>query len=150
MNERAIFWQNKMTQLVRNYPGRIRLMEVCGSHSVAIAKYGLRNLLPEQVSLASGPGCPVCVSAPGFIDLAAQLAKRNDVELFHTDPGENRAELDALLARIARGREYIFVFLKSTASATALPEPDFKLERGGMVLYEYYPDEKNIKAHLKK
>ena len=82
MNERAIFWQNKMTQLVRNYPGRIRLMEVCGSHSVAIAKYGLRNLLPEQVSLASGPGCPVCVSAPGFIDLAAQLAKRNDVELF--------------------------------------------------------------------
>ena len=40
----------------------VRLMEVCGSHSFAIAKAGIRNLLPPSVQLLSGPGCPVCVS----------------------------------------------------------------------------------------
>ena len=103
----------------------------------------------SQLTSRLRPGSLVYGADELYFALGWQLG-RNDVELFHTDPGENRAELDALLARIARGREYIFVFLKSTASATALPEPDFKLERGGMVLYEYYPDEKNIKAHLKK
>lgn len=56
-----------------NHP--IRLMEVCGSHSFAIAKAGIRNLLPSSVSLLSGPGCPVCVSGEDFISRALILVR---------------------------------------------------------------------------
>ena len=54
-------------------PGRF--MEVCGSHSFAIAKAGIRNLLPSSVRLLSGPGCPVCVSGEDFISRAILLAR---------------------------------------------------------------------------
>ncbi|RLB93735.1 MAG: hydrogenase formation protein HypD, partial [Deltaproteobacteria bacterium] len=40
----------------------VRLMEVCGTHTVSIFRSGLRSLLPETVTLISGPGCPVCVT----------------------------------------------------------------------------------------
>ena len=56
-------------------PG-IRIMEVCGSHTMAVARYGLRELLPPNVALISGPGCPVCVTAPGYVDIAIDLARR--------------------------------------------------------------------------
>ena len=44
-------------------------MEVCGTHTMAIARSGLRSMLPENVELISGPGCPVCVTSQGEIDL---------------------------------------------------------------------------------
>ncbi len=56
--------------------GRARIMEVCGSHTMAVGRYGIRHLLPGNVSLISGPGCPVCVTAPGYIDTALELARR--------------------------------------------------------------------------
>ena len=46
----------------------VRLMEVCGTHTMAIARYALRDLMPEAITLTSGPGCPVCVTATGDID----------------------------------------------------------------------------------
>ena len=55
--------------------GPVSLMEVCGTHTVAISRGGLRELLPERVRLLSGPGCPVCVTAQGFIDAAVRLAE---------------------------------------------------------------------------
>ena len=53
----------------------IRLMEVCGTHTVSIARYGLREVLPPTVELISGPGCPVCVTSQGDVDRAISLAK---------------------------------------------------------------------------
>ena len=53
---------------------RIHIMEVCGSHTMAIGRYGIRQLLPDNVELISGPGCPVCVTDPGYIDAAIALA----------------------------------------------------------------------------
>jgi len=53
----------------------IVLMEVCGGHTMAVHKFGLRELLPETIRLISGPGCPVCVSGTGFIDNVVKLAK---------------------------------------------------------------------------
>ena len=53
---------------------RVHIMEVCGSHTMAIGRYGIRQLLPENVELISGPGCPVCVTDPGYIDTAIALA----------------------------------------------------------------------------
>ncbi|MEO5344847.1 MAG: hydrogenase formation protein HypD [Magnetococcus sp. YQC-9] len=55
----------------------VRIMEVCGTHTMAIARSGLRHLLPENVILTSGPGCPVCVTGPGYIDVALTLAERD-------------------------------------------------------------------------
>ncbi|MGQ9662086.1 MAG: hydrogenase formation protein HypD [Kiritimatiellia bacterium] len=53
-----------------------RIMEVCGTHTMAIARYGIRQMLPENIRLVSGPGCPVCVTVPGYIDAAILLASQ--------------------------------------------------------------------------
>ena len=59
----------------------VRLMEFCGGHTVAIMKYGLRQLLSPQVELLSGPGCPVCVTATEDIDRAIALAENREIIL---------------------------------------------------------------------
>lgn len=57
----------------------IRLMEVCGTHTMAIFRSGIKRLLPEAITLISGPGCPVCVAAPQDIDTALALCKQPGV-----------------------------------------------------------------------
>jgi hydrogenase expression/formation protein HypD len=54
----------------------VRLMEVCGTHTMAIFRHGIRALLPETITLLSGPGCPVCVTAQGDIDAFVALSRR--------------------------------------------------------------------------
>ena len=58
-----------------------RLMEVCGTHTVSIYRFGMRELLPENIELLSGPGCPVCVTDLNYIDQAIALCRRDDVLL---------------------------------------------------------------------
>ncbi len=53
----------------------VTIMEVCGSHTMAIARYGIKQLLPANINLVSGPGCPVCVTPTGYIDTAIELAR---------------------------------------------------------------------------
>lgn len=61
--------------VVKNYDGPpIRIMEVCGTHTHEIFRLGIRNILPDKITLISGPGCPVCVTPTGFIDEALMLA----------------------------------------------------------------------------
>lgn len=57
----------------------ITIMEVCGTHTMSILKNGIKDLLPKNIKLISGPGCPVCVTAEGYIDTAIELSKREDV-----------------------------------------------------------------------
>ena len=57
----------------------IRLMEICGTHTVAIFRSGLKELLPGEIRLISGPGCPVCVTANEDIDRAIWLSGRPGV-----------------------------------------------------------------------
>jgi hydrogenase expression/formation protein HypD len=57
----------------------IVLMEVCGTHTTAIFRYGIRELLPRGIRLLSGPGCPVCVTPNTSIDRAIALAKDEEV-----------------------------------------------------------------------
>jgi len=54
-------------------------MEVCGTHTMAIARNGIRELLPENITLISGPGCPVCVTPNRTVDNAIALSRRPDV-----------------------------------------------------------------------
>jgi len=49
-------------------PGPATLMEVCGTHTMAVARFGLKSLLPPGIKLVSGPGCPVCVTSQEDID----------------------------------------------------------------------------------
>jgi hydrogenase expression/formation protein HypD len=57
----------------------VRFMEVCGTHTVAIFRHGIRQLLPPAIQLISGPGCPVCVTATEEIDRAVKLARHPEV-----------------------------------------------------------------------
>ena len=59
----------------------VNLMEVCGTHTVAIFKHGIRQFLPEKVNMLSGPGCPVCVTPNADIDKAIALAQNAEVIL---------------------------------------------------------------------
>ena len=60
---------------------RVRLMEVCGGHTMAIHRFGIPGLMPEGVELLSGPGCPVCVTPTTYIDRAIQIARDPEVIL---------------------------------------------------------------------
>jgi len=60
---------------------RISIMEVCGGHTMAIHKNGLMDFLPDNVTLLSGPGCPVCVSSQRFIDHSIAIGMSQDVIL---------------------------------------------------------------------
>ena len=61
-------------------PGRnVKLMEVCGGHTHAIYRHGLEALLPDEVELVHGPGCPVCVIPMGRVDDAISIAERPEV-----------------------------------------------------------------------
>ena len=57
---------------------QINIMEVCGTHTVSIFRSGIRSILPDNLKLLSGPGCPVCVTDQGYIDAVLQMADRND------------------------------------------------------------------------
>src|SRR5579864_3042363 len=58
-----------------------RIMEVCGGHTHAIYRHGLRDVLPENVELVHGPGCPVCVLPTGRVDDGLAIAARDGVIL---------------------------------------------------------------------
>ncbi|HDO27772.1 MAG TPA: hydrogenase formation protein HypD [Bacteroidetes bacterium] len=57
----------------------VKLMEVCGGHTMSIQKFGIPYLLPDTIQLISGPGCPVCVTSNSFIDKAIAYSRRDDV-----------------------------------------------------------------------
>ena len=66
---------SQLVDFLKNYDGKpIRLMEVCGSHTHAIVKHGIRDLLSPKIELLSGPGCPVCVTPTAYIDKLIELS----------------------------------------------------------------------------
>lgn len=71
-----------LAEKIKKYAGPpVNLMEVCGTHTVAIFRHGIRGLLPPQVRMLSGPGCPVCVTPNADIDKAIALASQPGVTL---------------------------------------------------------------------
>jgi hydrogenase expression/formation protein HypD len=126
-------------------PGRsYKLMEVCGGHTHAIYKHGVEDLLPDEVELVHGPGCPVCVLPMGRVDDAIAIAERPSVtfatfgDMMRVPGGRGSlldakargadvrmvySPLDALkLARDDPGREVVFfaIGFETTAPSTAL------------------------------
>ncbi|MDR3265163.1 MAG: hydrogenase formation protein HypD [Synergistaceae bacterium] len=78
--------------------GPVTFMEVCGTHTVAIFRSGLRSLLPDGLRVLSGPGCPVCVTDQSEIDMALSLAERGCIVLTYGDmlrvPGSSGSLLE--------------------------------------------------------
>ncbi len=70
---------NTIKQFLYEYDGPdMNIMEVCGSHTAAIAKNGIPGLLSKKIHLISGPGCPVCVTPSAYIDRLLELAKQEN------------------------------------------------------------------------
>ena len=87
----------------------MNLMEVCGTHTMAIAKAGIKQILPDNIRLLSGPGCPVCVTPADVIDQVLALSSRDDVMIATygdmlrvpgSERGDNLARRKALGARV--------------------------------------------------
>jgi hydrogenase expression/formation protein HypD len=72
----AVAVRRRIDASAARLPRTVRVMEICGTHTMAIARHGIRGILPSNVDLVSGPGCPVCVTPPGYIDAAIALARR--------------------------------------------------------------------------
>jgi len=71
----------RIADLVGDSDRGLTFMEVCGTHTMAIYQYGIRSLLPPQVRLISGPGCPVCVTDNSYLDRAVALSRLHDVTI---------------------------------------------------------------------
>ncbi len=124
-----------LTTEIRKLALPVKLMEVCGGHTHAIYKYGIDDLLPDDVELVHGPGCPVCVIPMGRVDDGIAVARDPRVILtcFGDTLLEAKAEgadvrmvyspLDALrIAREQPDREVVFfaIGFETTAPSTAL------------------------------
>lgn len=103
----------------------VKIMEVCGTHTVAIAKNGLRAIMPERVTLLSGPGCPVCVTANHDIDTAIELSKRPEVIVTtFGDMMKVPGSYSSLAREKGEGRDIRIVYSPLDALALAEKEPD--------------------------
>ncbi len=107
-------------------PGRhYRLMEVCGGHTHAIYRFGLKDVLPPNIELIHGPGCPVCVLPMGRIDDGLALAREPEViftafgDMMRV-PGAHGSPLE----HKARGLDVRIVYSPSDALKLARANPD--------------------------
>ncbi len=105
--------------------GGATLMEVCGTHTVSIARNGIRDLMPEGTRLASGPGCPVCVTSNHDIDTVIALARVPEVTIAtFGDMTRVPGSTSSLLAEQAAGRNIEIVYSPLDAIAFAQANPD--------------------------
>lgn len=103
----------------------VTLMEVCGTHTVSIARNGLRSLMPENVRLASGPGCPVCVTSNHDIDRVIAIAKvPNVIITTFGDMTRVPGSTSSLLAEQAKGVDVRIVYSPLDALTIARQNPE--------------------------
>ncbi len=142
--EKAAALRNQITQLSNQLNKPLKLMEVCGGHTHSIFKYGIEDILPPNLELIHGPGCPVCVMPKGRLDDAIAISQNHNVILAtfgdtmrvpgsHTNLLQAKAQgadirmvyspLDSLqIARDNPDKEIVFFALgfETTAPSTAL------------------------------
>jgi hydrogenase expression/formation protein HypD len=79
MKQRIEALRREVDALCERIGRRVQIMEVCGTHTVSVFRSGIRSMLPANLRLVSGPGCPVCVTAQRHIDAAIRIGTRDDV-----------------------------------------------------------------------
>jgi hydrogenase expression/formation protein HypD len=116
----------KISQLTPK-TGTIKICHVCGTHEWTISHFGLRSLLPNNIEVIAGPGCPVCILPASEVDVAITMAKKGIVVTCFGDvlrvPGSHGSLLDAK----AEGADVRIVYSTSDAvkMAQAEPQKDF-------------------------
>ena len=106
----------------------VRLMEVCGTHTMSIFRNGIRSVLPDNITLLSGPGCPVCVTSQRDIDAFIELSKEDNAiiatfgDLMRV-PGSH----SSLQKEHALGRDIRMVYSPADAVKLAEDNPDKKI-----------------------
>ncbi len=104
---------------------KLRIMEVCGSHTHSFYRFGLAKLLPQNIEFISGPGCPVCVSAPAYIDNAIRFAQdENTIVLTFGDMLRLPGEKSSLESERAEGAFVLVVYSVLEAIRLAKENPD--------------------------
>ncbi len=112
-------------QTIDGYQDTMTFMEVCGTHTMAIYQQGIRSLLPAQVRLISGPGCPVCVTPVSFVDQAVALSRRPDTIIAtFGDMVRVPGSSSSLLHEQAKGANIKIVYSPLDAVALAGKNPD--------------------------
>lgn len=105
--------------------GDVNLMEVCGTHTMAIARGGIRSVIPENVHLLSGPGCPVCVTCNRDIDTVIALAKMPEITITtFGDMVRVPGSSTSLQKEKAEGADVRVVYSPLDALGIAQDEPD--------------------------
>lgn len=102
----------------------LSFMEVCGTHTMSIFRNGIKALLPDNIRLLSGPGCPVCVTPNNYIDRAIALSRLEDVIITtFGDMIKVPGSSSSLAEEKARGRNIITVYSPTDALKLALDNP---------------------------
>lgn len=91
---------DRIKDFLAGYDGpNVNIMEICGSHTEAVARFGIPSLLSDRIKMISGPGCPVCVTTSAYIDKLLELAKEGYVIVTFGDlirvPGSKKSLSDA-------------------------------------------------------
>ncbi len=90
--------------------GKIKFMHVCGTHEQTITRFGLRSLLPENIEIIPGPGCPVCVTPAKDIDIAIELAKQGKTIAIYGDMFRVPGSRSSLNKEKAKGGDVRIVY----------------------------------------
>lgn len=120
--KKAIEKINKLSEKV----DKLKIMHVCGSHEHTICKYGIRDILPENITVIPGPGCPVCVTTQKEIDTAIYLADNGYVITTLGDMYRVPGSEKSLMEKQAEGCDVRIVYSISEAVKMAKKERDKK------------------------
>jgi hydrogenase expression/formation protein HypD len=115
----------RIASFLRDYDGRpVSIMEVCGTHTAAIFKSGIRSLISPKIRLISGPGCPVCVTPGGFIDRLLEIAQTpGQCVLSFGDMLKVPGSTGSLLSRRGDGAAFRMVYSPLQALELAAEHP---------------------------
>jgi hydrogenase expression/formation protein HypD len=116
-----------IAQKIRNIAPKkeqVKICHVCGTHEWTITHFGLRSLLPENVEVIAGPGCPVCIVPAAEVDEAVQLAKQGKVLTCFGDLLRVPGSESSLLQARAEGADVRIVYSVSDAIQMAKQERD--------------------------
>ncbi|MGB9876884.1 MAG: hydrogenase formation protein HypD [bacterium] len=115
----------KLLNRIKSYDFPATFMEVCGTHTVSLFRFGIRQMLPENLKVISGPGCPVCVTAQKDIESALALASLpNSILLTFGDMMKVPAKTGSLERKRAEGADIRVVYSPLDALKIARANPE--------------------------